>query len=152
MQREMCLPSWHRPSWNALFQGFLPTADPDLHYALRSYHDSSAIEAHHAERMLDVFVRLASDAEWRKWLRVAMQVAAVAGNLSVFHRLLAACPRDSEVWTHKTSWRISSLAAAGGNFDIFFSVRDVCPSDPQFWISLSVRSDPQIGGMVSPFM
>ncbi|CAM9376941.1 unnamed protein product, partial [Ectocarpus sp. 8 AP-2014] len=61
-------------SWNRLFQGFLPTADPDLHYALRSHRGGSAIEAH-AEQILDVFFRLASDAEWRKWLSLAVQVA-----------------------------------------------------------------------------
>ncbi|CAM9353105.1 unnamed protein product [Ectocarpus sp. 4 AP-2014] len=126
-QRLSHLPS---ESWEQLFQGFLPTADPDLHYALRSFLDGSAVEAH-AEQILDVFCRLASDAEWRKWLRLAVQVAAYAGNLSVFDRLLAACPRDSTFWTQHTARKCFYGAVVGGNFALFSSLRDVCPANPE---------------------
>ncbi|CAN0278410.1 unnamed protein product [Ectocarpus fasciculatus] len=136
--------------WERLFQGFLPTADPGLHYALRSYRDSSAIEAR-GEQILDVFVRLSSDAEWREWLRIAVQVAAHAGNLSVFDRLLAACPRDSEFWTQETSRVLLYVASQGGNFDIFSRLRDVCPSNPEFWTHDGLLCSAARGGNVDTF-
>ncbi|CAN0380484.1 unnamed protein product, partial [Ectocarpus fasciculatus] len=83
----------------------------------------------HAEQILDVFFRLASDADWRKWLRIAVQGAALAGDFSVFGRLLAACPQNSEFWTQEFLYR----AAEGGNLDVFSSLRDVCPTTLEFW-------------------
>ncbi|CAM9799628.1 unnamed protein product, partial [Ectocarpus fasciculatus] len=140
-------------SWKRLFRHFLPTADPGLHHALGSYRDSSAIEAH-AEQVLDVFVRLASDAEWRQWLRLAVQVAAVAGNLSVFDRLLAACPRDPEFWTRETAQVFLYGAAAGGNFDLFSRLRDVCPSNLELWthrLAVGLLNNAAKGGNVDTF-
>ncbi|CAM9501900.1 unnamed protein product, partial [Ectocarpus sp. 8 AP-2014] len=140
-------------SWTRLFRDFLPTADPDLHYALRSYRDGSAIEAH-AEQILDRFIRLASDAEWRKWLRLAVQMAAVAGNLSMFDRLLAACPRDWTFWTQETAQHVFSEAAKGGKFGIFSGLRDVCPSNPESWThppALQLLASAARGGNVDTF-
>ncbi|CAM9964451.1 unnamed protein product [Ectocarpus fasciculatus] len=136
--------------WKRLFRDFLPTADPGLHYALRSYLERSAMEAR-GEQILDVFVRLSSDAEWRKWLRMAVKVAALAGNLSVFDRLLAACPRDSEFWTQETSRALLYGATEGGNFDIFSRLRDVCPSNPEFWTHDKLLCSAARGGNVDTF-
>ena len=109
------------------FHAFIEAVDPDLHDTLRPYHDAALVEAH-GEQLLDLHIRLASELDWKEWMRTSMEVAASAGNAQVFRRLSHVGPSISELcrmntkrddenvnWAHTLLW----CAARGGSIDVF---------------------------------
>lgn len=70
---------------------FIEAADSGLPANLRYSQDYALLEAH-GEQMLDLYIRLASELEWERWLWISLNVVASAGNPEVFHRLLDASP------------------------------------------------------------
>eukprot|EP00752_Nemacystus_decipiens_P007973 g7125.t2 len=100
---------------------FIQVADSDLHHTLKPYRDPRLVEAH-GEQLLELYIGLASELDWKEWMRASVEVAASDGNLQVFRRLLGVGPSVSELSAPDSTWALSVLcqAARGGSTDIFF--------------------------------
>lgn len=102
------------------FQAFIKAADLDLHSILTPYADAALVETH-GEQLLEQYIRLASELDWKEWMRASVEVAATAGNTHVFRRLLGVGPSIPELCAQHANRAYDLLcsAARGGSMDIF---------------------------------
>lgn len=70
---------------------FIASVDADLNAVLQPYNDAALIELH-GEDILDLFIRLASEARWNKLCFCMLEISASGRSAVAFHRLFPLCP------------------------------------------------------------
>ena len=113
----------YKCAWTKLLSSIVSVVDRALHDALAPYNNAALVESH-AEKLLDLVIRFASEQQWKCWLETSLRIASYLGATEVLLRLLAsyeAHPDDSTLrkilvyaWPRQRVEILSALIDVGG--------------------------------------
>lgn len=100
---------------------FIQAADADLHGRLTPYRDAVLLEDH-GEQVLDVFIRLASQEVWMKWLQASLKMVAFWGREEIFTKLFTVHGDSFEGWSPPDLRWLLRRAVTGGSIEVVSAV------------------------------